>query len=81
MPRESGAHRETRGNASRLPSCGRESPDDAAFCSGSGARLAGPEHALLEERKIVTILFADLVGSTAQAENRDPEDVRATLSS
>ena len=28
----------------------------------------------------MTILFADLVGSTAQAERRDPEDVRATLS-
>ncbi len=27
----------------------------------------------------MTILFADLVGSTAQAERRDPEDVRATL--
>src|SRR5437762_5753775 len=32
-----------------------------------------------EERKVVTILFADLVGSTAMAEGRDPEDVRAIL--
>jgi class 3 adenylate cyclase/tetratricopeptide (TPR) repeat protein len=34
-----------------------------------------------EERKVVTIVFTDLVGSTALAEGRDPEDVRATLSS
>jgi len=33
-----------------------------------------------EERKVVTILFTDLVGSTAMAEGRDPEDVRAILS-
>jgi class 3 adenylate cyclase/tetratricopeptide (TPR) repeat protein len=41
--------------------------------------LSPPAAGLLEERKVVTILFADLVGSTAQAEGRDPEDVRATL--
>src|SRR5688500_5481091 len=33
-----------------------------------------------EERKVVTVLFCDLVGSTAQAERMDPEDVRALLS-
>jgi class 3 adenylate cyclase/tetratricopeptide (TPR) repeat protein len=33
-----------------------------------------------EERKVVTVLFADLVGFTAQAEQMDPEDVRALLS-
>jgi class 3 adenylate cyclase len=32
-----------------------------------------------EERKLVTILFADLVGSTAYAGDRDPERVRAQL--
>jgi class 3 adenylate cyclase len=32
-----------------------------------------------EERKVVTILFTDLVGSTAMAEQLDPEDVRAVL--
>jgi class 3 adenylate cyclase/tetratricopeptide (TPR) repeat protein len=62
------------------PACGRESPSDVAFCAGCGAALAGSEQVLLEERKVVTILFADLVGSTARAEQQDPEDVRATLS-
>ena len=32
-----------------------------------------------EERKLVTVLFADLVGSTAFAGDRDPERVRAQL--
>jgi class 3 adenylate cyclase/tetratricopeptide (TPR) repeat protein len=33
-----------------------------------------------EERKVVTVLFADLVGFTSRAEKLDPEDVRAVLS-
>jgi len=33
-----------------------------------------------EERKVVTVVFCDLVGSTARAERLDPEDVRALLS-
>ncbi|MBA3844423.1 MAG: AAA family ATPase, partial [Actinobacteria bacterium] len=58
--------------------CGRENDADARFCSGCGARLqSGPSR---EERKVVTILFADIVGSTARAEQLDPEDVRAALS-
>src|SRR5207245_11747357 len=32
-----------------------------------------------EERKLVTVLFTDIVGSTAKAEQMDPEDVRARL--
>jgi class 3 adenylate cyclase/tetratricopeptide (TPR) repeat protein len=60
--------------------CGRENADDSRFCSGCGASLAAPAPAQREERKVVTILFADLVGFTSQAEQLDPEDVRATLS-
>jgi class 3 adenylate cyclase len=44
------------------------------FCVGGGEPLAGAE------RKVVTVLFADLVGFTARAELMDPEDVRALLS-
>lgn len=33
-----------------------------------------------EERKVVTVFFADLVGFTSRAEQMDPEDVRALLS-
>ncbi len=37
--------------------------------------------AVREERKVVTVLFADLVGFTERSERLDPEDVRAALSS
>ncbi len=62
------------------PNCGRESVDDAVFCAKCGATLAGAAEAR-EERKVVSIVFADLVGSTARAERLDPEDVRAMLAS
>jgi class 3 adenylate cyclase/tetratricopeptide (TPR) repeat protein len=60
------------------PNCGREAPEDARFCAGCGTALAFAEPAR-QERKIVTVLFADLVGSTARAELLDPEDVSALL--
>jgi class 3 adenylate cyclase len=59
-------------------SCGQESPDGFRFCGACGVPLA-PVPAR-EERKVVTVLFADLVGFTSRAEQLDPEDVRATLS-
>src|SRR4051812_31052116 len=59
------------------PSCGRENPADARFCNACGGSLAGTATPLAEERKIVTVLFVDLVGFTARAERLDPEDVRA----
>jgi class 3 adenylate cyclase/tetratricopeptide (TPR) repeat protein len=58
--------------------CARENPDDARFCNACGAPL-GAEPRAREERKIVTAVFVDLVGSTARAERLDPEDVRAVL--
>ena len=59
-------------------SCGRENPDDARFCAACGAQL-GPAAAPGEERKVVSVLFVDLVGFTAASEAADPEDVRARL--
>ena len=59
--------------------CGRENDADARFCSGCGTRLEPAPEAAREERKVVSVLFADLVGFTARAEKLDPEDVRATL--
>jgi class 3 adenylate cyclase/tetratricopeptide (TPR) repeat protein len=58
--------------------CGRENPEDARFCNGCGAPLA-EEARVREERKVVTAVFVDLVGSTARAERLDPEDVRTLL--
>jgi class 3 adenylate cyclase/tetratricopeptide (TPR) repeat protein len=60
------------------PACGRENPDDGRFCGACATPLAAPA-APREERKVVTVVFADLVGSTARADGADPEDVRAVL--
>jgi predicted ATPase/class 3 adenylate cyclase len=61
------------------PNCSQENPDVARFCLACGTALtAAPE--AREERKVVTVLFADLVGFTSRAEQLDPEDVRALLS-
>jgi class 3 adenylate cyclase len=62
------------------PSCGHENSNDARFCSQCAFALDTPAPAQ-EERKVVTVLFADLVGFTARAEKLDPEDVRAMLRS
>ena len=57
--------------------CGRESPDDFGFCPGCGAALtAVPPR---EVRKVVTVLFCDLTGSTAIGERTDPEALRALM--
>jgi class 3 adenylate cyclase/tetratricopeptide (TPR) repeat protein len=60
------------------PQCGRENADDARFCSACGTPLEAAQPAR-EERKVVSVLFADLVGFTSRAEQMDPEDVRAVL--
>ena len=58
--------------------CGQENPDGAKFCNACGAPFAeqGP---VGEERRVVSVLFVDLVGFTSEAETLDPEDVRAIL--
>jgi class 3 adenylate cyclase len=57
------------------PSCGAEQASEARFCSNCGTALQtlGEEQ---QERRIVTVLFSDLAGSTALGERLDPEDVR-----
>jgi class 3 adenylate cyclase/tetratricopeptide (TPR) repeat protein len=59
------------------PSCGRENPDDARFCMTCAAPLRAATVA--EQRKVVTVLFCDLVGSTALGESTDPEALRARM--
>ena len=61
------------------PSCKRELPGEFPFCPFCGAALDA-QASTREERKVVTVVFCDLVGSTARAERLDPEDVRALLS-
>jgi class 3 adenylate cyclase len=62
------------------PSCGHGNQAGAKFCSECGAALVAGERPAAEERKVVTVLFADLVGFTSRAEQMDPEDVRGLLS-
>jgi hypothetical protein len=58
------------------PSCGRENADDARFCSGCGEALVARRP---ERRKVATLLFCDVVGSTALTERVDPEAVREIM--
>jgi class 3 adenylate cyclase/tetratricopeptide (TPR) repeat protein len=60
------------------PSCGQENPDHARFCLACGTALTAAP-AAAEERKVVSVLFVDLVGFTDRSDRADPEDVRATL--
>jgi class 3 adenylate cyclase len=57
------------------PACGVAAPAGARFCPACGERLAGG----FEERRVVTVLFADLVGSTSLVESLDPEAARDLL--
>jgi class 3 adenylate cyclase len=57
--------------------CSQENPDIARFCLHCGAPLATAAHR--EERRVVSVLFVDIVGFTSRAEQLDPEDVRSFL--
>src|SRR5215467_15931883 len=61
------------------PACGHRNQPGAKFCSQCGIALGEAQPPTYEERKVVTVLFADLVGFTSRAEQMDPEDVRALL--
>ena len=60
------------------PACGEENPERARFCLACGESLAVAAP-VGEERKVVSVLFVDLVGFTNRSDQADPEDVRATL--
>jgi class 3 adenylate cyclase/tetratricopeptide (TPR) repeat protein len=72
--------------ARRCPSCGAEAPEAARFCMQCGGSLdAVPATGSTvsepppEERRQVTVLFADLSGYTAVAERLDPEAVKSLV--
>ena len=62
----------------RCERCGDENPERARFCSTCGAPLVREAR---QERKVVSILFVDLVGFTGRSERSDPEEVRDLLES
>jgi class 3 adenylate cyclase len=59
--------------------CGQENTEVARFCLACGAALAEAQPAGREERRLVSVIFVDLVGFTSRAEKLDPEDARAIL--
>ncbi len=66
--------------------CGTRNSPGAKFCGECGATLGTPVPARAQatepvaERRLVSVLFADLVGFTTVSEARDAEDVRELLS-
>ena len=79
--------------ASGCPSCGASNPPGKRFCGDCGTALAdvptgassrdtptAATPAAIAERRLVSVLFADLVGFTTLAEGRDAEDTRELLS-
>jgi class 3 adenylate cyclase len=59
--------------------CGQQNPDGARFCLSCGRPLTASAPAVREERRVVTVIFVDMVEFTSRAERLDPEDVRAIL--
>jgi class 3 adenylate cyclase/predicted negative regulator of RcsB-dependent stress response len=59
-------------------SCGEENSDRARFCQSCASPLAVVEPSS-EVRKVVTIIFADVTGSTALGERLDPESLRSVM--
>jgi hypothetical protein len=60
----------------RCAACGEENPERAKFCLNCGAPLVAQQEPGGETRKVVTIVFADMAGSTAIGERLDPEALR-----
>jgi class 3 adenylate cyclase/tetratricopeptide (TPR) repeat protein len=62
--------------STRCPNCGASPPEGARFCPNCGRPLGGGDAA---ERKLATVLFADLAGSTELATSMDAESLRGLL--
>ena len=61
------------------PSCGEENPDRARFCLACAAPLQAERKPPREKRKLVTVVFSDLSGSTSLGERLDSETLRAIM--
>ncbi len=64
----------------RCEECAEINPGRARFCLACGSALTRSDPAVGESRRVVTVLFCDVVGSTAIGEGLDSESVRAVMS-
>src|SRR6187401_415725 len=58
------------------PECGADNPETNRYCGSCGAALAAPA---IERRKLATLVFCDVAGSTALGDRTDPEAVRELM--
>ncbi|HEX9313566.1 MAG TPA: adenylate/guanylate cyclase domain-containing protein, partial [Actinomycetota bacterium] len=63
----------------RCPNCGEENSERARFCQGCGTALEAEPGGAREVRKVVTVLFSDVTGSTSLGERMDPESLRRVM--
>src|SRR4051794_3566573 len=61
------------------PDCGTAVAPDARFCASCGTRQPERDGVTREVRKLATVVFADVTGSTALGERLDPEALRALM--
>ena len=61
------------------PSCGAAAPDDARFCPRCGAAFAAAGSGAGRSRRPVTVVFSDVVDSTALGERLDAETLRRVM--
>jgi class 3 adenylate cyclase/tetratricopeptide (TPR) repeat protein len=68
------------GDVHTCPECGTANEETDGLCLACGAVLGPPPPASTEARRIITILFTDVTGSTALGEQLDPESLRRVMS-
>jgi class 3 adenylate cyclase len=66
-------------DVAQCDACGEPLADGVRFCPSCGQAVGQAAPAAREARKVVTALFADVVGSTALAERLDPEDFTSVV--
>jgi hypothetical protein len=65
--------------AGTCPQCGSARPGDAHFCASCGHRFDEGASQSAAERRQLTVVFFDIVGSTALSSQLDPEDLRQVI--
>jgi class 3 adenylate cyclase/tetratricopeptide (TPR) repeat protein len=63
----------------RCPSCGEENADKARFCQNCATPLDDTDRVATDVRRVVTVVFADVTGSTSLGERLDPEALRRVM--